>query len=94
LESACDTSALMLTTSSQGLIPRLASGRILEFRFDVAKLAFHQRRLSLGRKDSNKTIDRAVIIVDAGGLSFSAHNEIWTGGRERISNTNILRTAI
>jgi hypothetical protein len=37
--------------------------------------------------------DRAVIIVDAGGLSFSAHNEIWTGGREHISNTNILRTA-
>jgi hypothetical protein len=54
---------------------------------------FISAAFSLGRKDSNKTIDRAVIIVDAGGLSFSAHNEIWTGGRERISNTNILRTA-
>jgi hypothetical protein len=43
LESACDTSALKLTTSSQGLIPRLHPKACV--RFVVAKLAFHQRRL-------------------------------------------------
>jgi hypothetical protein len=31
--------------------------------------------------------DRAIIIVDASGLSFSAHNEVWKGDREHISNT-------
>jgi hypothetical protein len=31
--------------------------------------------------------DRVVIIVDASGLSFSGHNEVWKGDREHISNT-------
>lgn len=31
--------------------------------------------------------DRIVLIVDASALKFSAHNEIWKGDREHISNT-------
>jgi hypothetical protein len=31
--------------------------------------------------------DRIVIVVDASGLTFSGHNEIWKGDREHISNT-------
>jgi hypothetical protein len=31
--------------------------------------------------------DRLVIIVDASALSFAAHNEVWKGDREHISNT-------
>ncbi|RAK59467.1 hypothetical protein DJ021_06435 [Phenylobacterium hankyongense] len=31
--------------------------------------------------------DRVVILVDASGLSFAAHNEVWKGDREHISNT-------
>jgi hypothetical protein len=31
--------------------------------------------------------DRVVIIVDASGLGFAAHNEVWKGDREHISNT-------
>ena len=31
--------------------------------------------------------DRAVIIVDASGLTFKAHNEVWKGDREHIRNT-------
>lgn len=31
--------------------------------------------------------DRAVIIVDASHLTFRAHNEVWKGDREHISNT-------
>jgi len=37
-------------------IPRLASRRILAFRFAPAKLTFNQRRIQLCRKDSNGTI--------------------------------------
>ncbi len=33
--------------------------------------------------------DRIVVIVDASGLSFEAHNEIWKGDREHIRNTII-----
>lgn len=31
--------------------------------------------------------DRVVVVVDASGLSFSAHNEVWKGDREHISST-------
>ena len=31
--------------------------------------------------------DRVVIIVDASGLTFAAHNEVWKGDREHISST-------
>ena len=31
--------------------------------------------------------DRVVIVVDASGLTFKAHNEVWKGDRENISNT-------
>ena len=31
--------------------------------------------------------DRAVIVVDASNLTFSAHNEVWKGDREHISKT-------
>jgi hypothetical protein len=31
--------------------------------------------------------DRIVIIVDASNLTFSAHNEVWKGDREHLSNT-------
>lgn len=31
--------------------------------------------------------DRVVIIVDASGLTFDAHNDVWKGDRENISNT-------
>ncbi|MBC8065519.1 MAG: hypothetical protein H7Y17_11855 [Chlorobia bacterium] len=31
--------------------------------------------------------DRVVLIVDASGLSFSAHNEVWKGDREHIRST-------
>ena len=31
--------------------------------------------------------DRVVIIVDASRLTFSAHNDVWKGDRENISNT-------
>lgn len=31
--------------------------------------------------------DRVVIIVDASGLSFGAHNDVWKGDREHIRNT-------
>ena len=31
--------------------------------------------------------DRVVIIVDASELTFAAHNEVWKGDREHISNT-------
>lgn len=31
--------------------------------------------------------DRIVVIVDASNLSFAAHNEVWKGDREHISNT-------
>jgi hypothetical protein len=31
--------------------------------------------------------DRVVVIVDASGLAFAAHNEVWKGDREHISNT-------
>ncbi len=31
--------------------------------------------------------DRVVLIVDASGLEFAAHNEVWKGDREHISNT-------
>jgi hypothetical protein len=31
--------------------------------------------------------DRVVVIVDASGLTFSAHNEVWKGDREHISST-------
>ncbi len=31
--------------------------------------------------------DRVVIIVDASSLTFKAHNEVWKGDREHISNT-------
>lgn len=31
--------------------------------------------------------DRVVIVVDASNLTFSAHNEVWKGDREHISNT-------
>ena len=31
--------------------------------------------------------DRIVVIVDASNLSFSAHNEVWKGDREHLSNT-------
>lgn len=31
--------------------------------------------------------DRVVIIVDASNLTFAAHNEVWKGDREHISNT-------
>ncbi|MEG9862246.1 MAG: hypothetical protein V6Z81_07060 [Parvularculales bacterium] len=31
--------------------------------------------------------DRIVIVVDASNLTFSAHNDVWKGDREHISNT-------
>ncbi|TPK96605.1 hypothetical protein FJ934_08570 [Mesorhizobium sp. B2-4-12] len=31
--------------------------------------------------------DRVVLIVDASNLTFAAHNEVWKGDREHISNT-------
>lgn len=31
--------------------------------------------------------DRVVIIVDASGLSFGAHNDVWKGDREHVRNT-------
>jgi len=31
--------------------------------------------------------DRVVLVVDASGLTFSAHNEVWKGDREHISST-------
>jgi len=31
--------------------------------------------------------DRVVVIVDASGLTFKAHNAIWKGDRENVSNT-------
>jgi len=31
--------------------------------------------------------DRIVLVVDASGLEFAAHNEVWKGDREHISNT-------
>jgi hypothetical protein len=31
--------------------------------------------------------DRAVIVVDASNLTFSAHNDVWKGDREHIRNT-------
>lgn len=31
--------------------------------------------------------DRVVVIVDASGLGFAAHNEVWKGDREHISST-------
>jgi len=31
--------------------------------------------------------DRVVVVVDASGLTFSAHNEVWKGDREHISST-------
>lgn len=31
--------------------------------------------------------DRVVLIIDASGLSFSAHNEVWKGDREHIRST-------
>ena len=31
--------------------------------------------------------DRVVVIIDASALKFSAHNEVWKGDREHISNT-------
>ena len=33
--------------------------------------------------------DRIVIVVDASNLTFGAHNEVWKGDREHISNTII-----
>ena len=44
--------------------------------------------------------DRVVVVVDASGLTFKAHNAIWKGDRENVSNTTwgeryrILVTAI
>ncbi|MEM7213996.1 MAG: hypothetical protein AAF423_00530 [Pseudomonadota bacterium] len=31
--------------------------------------------------------DRVVVVVDASGLSFAGHNEVWKGDREHIRNT-------
>jgi len=31
--------------------------------------------------------DRVVLVVDASGLTFAAHNEIWKGDREHIRET-------
>ena len=31
--------------------------------------------------------DRVVVVVDASGLGFAAHNEVWKGDREHISST-------
>jgi hypothetical protein len=31
--------------------------------------------------------DRVVIVVDASGLTFEAHNEVWKGDREHVRNT-------
>ncbi|WP_429910807.1 hypothetical protein [Glycocaulis sp.] len=31
--------------------------------------------------------DRIVVVVDASGLTFAAHNEVWKGDREHIRNT-------
>ncbi len=53
------------------------------------QVQYKQSRGYLSRCKFPALKDRIVIIVDASNLTFSAHNEVWKGDREHISNTII-----
>jgi hypothetical protein len=68
------------------LKPRNSNNRV--FHAVNGRVPFNQSRGYLSQSRGFPALkDRAVTIVDAGKLSFSAHNEIWKGDREHISNT-------
>jgi hypothetical protein len=51
------------------------------------QVQFKQTRGYLSQCGFPALKDRVVLVVDASGLTFSAHNEVWKGDREHISST-------
>lgn len=53
------------------------------------QVQYKQSRGYLSRCGFSALMDRVVIVVDASNLTFSAHNKVWKGDREHISNTMV-----
>lgn len=68
------------------LKPQSSNNRI--FHAVNGQVQFKQSRGYLSQSCGFPALkDRVIVIVDASGLTFSGHNEIWKGDREHISNT-------
>lgn len=66
---------------------RLSRNRV--FHAVNGQVHFKQSRGFLSRCDLPALMDRAIIIVDASGLTPRAHQEIWKGDREQVTNTRM-----